>query len=638
MVRQRRGSLALCVLGIIAALVLIDAAAVGWHVLTLWRHGSAVMALADHPGEALRNGEVRSLEGHAAAVEGSLTGLRGALGWVLRPVWLPSSGLRANLEATDELLRVGVNLAHAARLASPGMVAMTDGLLPQAGSAQDREATEVLFESMVRVRGAFEELIAPIDQAAADVTELGSTELWAPLARVQRKLGRYLRLGRAGIRLAVALPDLLGEGHGAQYMVLAQNNDELRPTGGFITAIGLVPVEAGKVGELSVFDSYDVDKLAVDHPPAPEPMQRYMSIYLWVTRDGNWSPDFVQTAQDVRTLYHLENQQPVDGVVAFDMYALAGLVAAVGPVELADDPEPITGDNVIAKMREYWGSDLPAELESAPEEQRREWRKAHRKDFVAPLGKALMRSVRRQSDPGQLAALLKALLVSLDEKHIQMFFDQSLAQEALSIAGWDGALDQSPYADYSLALDTNMGYNKVNANVTKSLRYEVDLSDSSAPVASLTITYSNASTEQAECLRTGGKSSYDMRMQGCYWNYLRVYATGGSELLSTEGVTVTEKLPDERGKTVWGTFLVVPGGTTSVVRFRYRLPSGSWQPYRLAIQKQGGSDAVSLEVLVSLPAGANYRSATPQPQQRAGNQLLYQGDLRQDRTYMLTFR
>ena len=90
------------------------------------------------------------------------------------------------------------------------------------------------------------------------------------------------------------------------YLVLIQNNHELRATGGFIAAVGRVTVDKGRMTALDFADSYTVYSDKSTYPLAPKPMQQYMHIPLLLMRDANWSPDLPTTAEVARALYAQE--------------------------------------------------------------------------------------------------------------------------------------------------------------------------------------------------------------------------------------------------------------------------------------------------------------------------------------------
>ncbi len=633
------------ILVVVVLLVSLNAVTLGRHVYTLWRYGMRLKGLASNPTAVLSPEVPQQIAADLGGTARALRGLRTQLGWVLRPRWLPWRSGRENLLAVDELLRVGAELAEAGQVASAGLQPMSEVMAGREQSAgQGKPMSEALFDGLVEARPHLRQAADRVGQAAEDVLAMPAERLWWPLSWLVPQLAEYLQLGHAGLEAAVTAPSLLGEEEPVHYLLLAQNNDELRATGGFVTGIGVVTVDRGKPRDLTIRDSYDFDKFTVDHPYAPEPMQRYMGIILWVTRDGNWSPDYPTAAQAVEDLYHLENDTEIQGIVAFDMPALQALVRAVGPLYIEEYQDQIDAGNVLQKAREYWAPTVPEgkTLREWLDEQgwtqvQEEWW-THRKDFMGLLAEALMAKLQAGGQADQLTNLLWTVKRAIDEKHIQLYFHEPAVQGLLAAAGMDGALGNSGDGDYLLALDTNMGYNKVNLNVEKRMAYEVTLGDGGAAQASLTVTYENRSPPQPECVHQPRiAQTYDGMAQDCYWNYLRVHVPLGSELLHAEGVTETETLIDH-GKTLFTAFMVIPAGERHTVRFSYRLPAMDSGVYRLLAQKQAGTDAVPLQVSLVLPPGVDVVSAEPQAESRDGQVLSFDLSLRRDRTVEVRLR
>ena len=85
---------------------------------------------------------------------------------------------------------------------------------------------------------------------------------------------------------------------------MAQNEDELRATGGFLTGAGIVTVENGRIVDLSFLDSNYVDNYWVkpyDFPP--QPLYDYMGLEMLLFRDANYWPDFPTSARKAMDLY-----------------------------------------------------------------------------------------------------------------------------------------------------------------------------------------------------------------------------------------------------------------------------------------------------------------------------------------------
>ncbi|MCA1554618.1 MAG: DUF4012 domain-containing protein, partial [Chloroflexi bacterium] len=91
------------------------------------------------------------------------------------------------------------------------------------------------------------------------------------------------------LELFVQIGSLVGFDGARSYLIIAQNEDELRATGGFISAVGLITVERGKVVASEFMDSYAVDNLGKPYPDPPDALRKYMLAYLWLFRDSNWS-------------------------------------------------------------------------------------------------------------------------------------------------------------------------------------------------------------------------------------------------------------------------------------------------------------------------------------------------------------
>ncbi|MDQ3250315.1 MAG: DUF4012 domain-containing protein, partial [Chloroflexota bacterium] len=124
-----------------------------------------------------------------------------------------------------------------------------------------------------------------------------------------------LPLFDSGLRLGPALPSLLGLHEPKTYLILVQNNHELRATGGFISALGTLTLDKGRVAALDFTDSYNLYRDDAQYPLPPAPMQRYMGIPLLLLRDANWSPDLPTTAKLIRALYAQDTGVMIDGLV-----------------------------------------------------------------------------------------------------------------------------------------------------------------------------------------------------------------------------------------------------------------------------------------------------------------------------------
>ena len=234
----------------------------------------------------------------------------------------------------------------------------------------------------------------------------------------------------AGVKALQAGPQLLGTDQAQSYLVLAQNRDELRATGGFISGIGLLTMEDGKILQFDLGDSYQIDDFSKAYPAPPEPLKRFMLADYWVTRDANWSPDFPTTAQQAQALYTLSTGVQTQGVIAFNQQMVKKILEVIGPVQVPGTDEPVTAANVEDYMRQAWA---PAPQEGLSQEW---W--LHRKDFMQQLGSAMLVKALSSGNQEQLLNLAKTVVEMLDQGQLQVYFNDPTAQAALKAGRCDG--------------------------------------------------------------------------------------------------------------------------------------------------------------------------------------------------------
>ena len=252
----------------------------------------------------------------------------------------------------------------------------------------------------------------------------------------------------------------------------------------------------------------------------------------------------------------------------------------------------------------------------------------------------------------------RAILRLLDERHIQIWLADEAAQAVVQRQGWDGAI-RTTAGDYLMVVDSNLGFNKVNAQATTAILYEVTLKRDAPAEANLQLSHQNPSRGEGACVHKPryGDDYWEI-INRCYWDYLRVYAPSGSRLKRATPHPLSGKfllsqqdeparvddLPPEMDKTVWGTLLMVPHRATLQTTFQYTLPerviqktAEGWR-YTLLVQKQAGTLANELQVILNLPPGSRLVKTTPAPVERdAAGQVIFDLRLDQDRRIEVVF-
>lgn len=421
------------------------------------------------------------------------------------------------------------------------------------------------------------------------------------------------------------LPDLLGAREPKTFLVLAQNSDELRATGGFISGVGLLQVSHGQITSVTFQDSYAVDNLERPHPDAPAPLRQHMAAGMLVLRDANWWPDFRTSAGAIGALYAQDTGQSVDGVIAVNEETLELLIEALGPVEVPGYPEAVSTSNLQEMLRKYWESPLLV----APGGSAEWW--SHRKDFAGDLLAALLQEV-DQLGTEKLIALAISLRSALHQRNVQIYAWDPAARDLLHELGWDGAVRGSP-GDFLMVVDSNVGFNKVNPNIRQAIDYEVTVDRSGQATSLLTISYRHlVERPTPACIhepRYG--DSYADLMQRCYWDHLRIYIPAGSQVIDIIGSDTPPEIYQESGCTVVAVSFLLETGQARAIQIRYaHVPAISSGRYSLLVQKQAGTQDHPLRVQVQAGEGAAVASYVPMPAGRDGTRATWQTTLSQD--------
>ncbi len=457
---------------------------------------------------------------------------------------------------------------------------------------------------------------------------------------------------RDGLSIAEEIPRIMGATSDGPktYLLLVENEDELRPTGGLVTAVGTLLMENGRVSSLT-FENEDqtIDPLvdwSKPYPAAPWQLQEYMNSRVLLLRDTSWFTNYPTAALYAETLYSYVKGYSVNGVIAFDQQFLVDILQATGPLQLVGVSYPITASNVIAYMRS-------AKTPTAADLASPDW---NNKLFIKLISDALIAKI--SGGTIQTESLLTNLLQALNEHHLLLRFDSPTMTNVLANRHWDGVV-RPEKGDFLMAVDTNVGFNKTNAVVKSNLTYDVDLTKPSAPIGSLTVVHQNNATgiicKQWNKIRLPGEEDYPIT--DCYWNYMRIYMVVGAKLLDStpqfvpaNWMIIKQDVPARvddleegiAGVQTFGTLQVVPGEESVETSFRFALPASIVQSgisqsiYHLLVQKQPGTLAEPITIRVHLPNNAlilTFPTGTVVQDQN----ILYQTDLRTDLEFEIVF-
>ena len=386
---------------------------------------------------------------------------------------------------------------------------------------------------------------------------------------------------------------LLGAESPKTYLVLLQNNMELRPAGGFIGSFALVSFDGGRLVDISVSDVYSADGQLKGYVEPPAPIRDYLGEASWFLRDSNWDPDFPTSAKRAEWFLDKEINKAVDGVIAVDLELVKNILKETGPVYLADFSQEINSSNL------YERTQYEVESEFFPG--------SHKKaTFLTALTRELLRIV-SEAKSGDYIKVAKAFYTGLEERSVQAYIHSPSAQQALSRLGWDGSAaipvceSQGCYWDWMGLVEANVGVNKANYFIERKMHLSVEI-DPTAISRKLDVTILNNANPG---LGEGGR----------YKGYFRVMAPAYSEfgsVLVSEGSSperITPEVSVVGGRKEAGVLVEITPGASKTISFSWTSKhdfSGEKgeeiEQYRLFWRKQAGTKADEVSVGIINPS------------------------------------
>ncbi len=375
------------------------------------------------------------------------------------------------------------------------------------------------------------------------------------------------------------LPALLGNPDRKTYMLLFQNDNELRPTGGFLTAYAYLQITKGKIVPLNSFNIYDLDARFGKNIAPPEPIIKYLAEKRWNLRNMNMSPDF-KVSMDTFSKYirDINGLPTIDGIIALDTKI---------PVKLLD----ILGTIGVGGWGNFSSKNDPRcncpqvvyELENLITKPGPGFR-PDRKAVLGPLMHSILANA--MGSPKHLwPKFLNIALDGINQKHLIFYFFEEKNQKAAESFNATGRIRDFDY-DYLHLSDSNFGGAKSDLFITRQVEQEITTSADKV-AKKVTITYTNPH-KGSNCNLEAGQ----LCLNGVYRDYVRLYVPKGSRLTRVVGSEVKENTFEDLGKTVFDAFFTMRPESSSKLVFEYELPVLNLKPYRLLIQKQPGINSI----------------------------------------------
>ncbi len=470
---------------------------------------------------------------------------------------------------------------------------------------------------------------------------LGSTTTAIKYATLSQALKDYVPA------IAIA-KEFAGFNGPRRFLIVSQNNAELRATGGFMGWYGVLDIYNGKITAFETPDGgfYDLKGSITRQIEAPEPFHIFSP--YWQVWNTNWFADYPTSARKLSKFYEISGGSTVDGVIMITPNIIEDILELTGPIELEEYDQIIDSRNFRTETQKE------VEIEYDRE-------KNTPKAFINDLMPEFAIRILKMINDGNVKPLLELVDNAFMEKHLLLYSANEQIQNTIESLDWGGKLHDSPQ-DYLSIVHTNIGGGKTDIAIKDLISVESVIENDGRVINTVRITRNHEGDPNDPF---EGQNNLD---------YMRFYVPLGSKLLSADGFTTDdlterykktdEKLEqdedlesiknstkfypnmyassyEETGKTVFAGWLGLKPGQKKTVTIKYELPEkfDSSKAYSLYFQKQSGTQGTPIRVTVTLPENMIYKNWLPQsPNLKilGEKKLVYTNNLSIDRTISFT--
>jgi hypothetical protein len=457
---------------------------------------------------------------------------------------------------------------------------------PKAQSIEDRIV--FIAQTLDKISPDLEKIELDMNEAKKELDQideqrypqtLAGKNIRSKIVAIKSAVGESSELLSQAKPLIKLLPDLLGNPTAKTYMILFQNDAELRPTGGFMTAYAFLRVTNGKIEPLSSYDIYDLDSRFNKKVPAHEAIKKYLNETYLNLRNSNMSPDY-KVSMDLFYQYYREipGFPKPDGIIAIDTRFPVEILKIIGPIGVggwgnfsAENDPACDCPQVVYALEQI--ADRPVA-----------GTRVARKAVLGPLMHSMMANA-MGSPKHTWPKLINVFLDSIKQKHLLFYFMEDKTQ--LVAEDFNAAGRVQPYDfDYLYVNDANLGGAKSDMYITREVDQEIEMAGNTV-TKTVSLSYSNPRKGSNCNLESGA-----LCLNGVYRDYVRLLVPQGSKLLSVVGSEVKEQVSEDLGKTVFEAFFTMRPESQSKIVFKYELPPLDLSTYKLLIQKQPGLPSI----------------------------------------------
>ncbi|MBI4652730.1 DUF4012 domain-containing protein [Candidatus Kuenenbacteria bacterium] len=431
------------------------------------------------------------------------------------------------------------------------------------------------------------------------------------------------------------LLQILGNKKKQRYLIVFQNDNKIRPTGGLIENFILVDINHGVIKRVETQHCCVSTEQQQNPTQPPYPLNLINS--TWQAQDANWFFDFPTSAQKIiwfyKKLIHSLMDQKIDGVISLNSSLIPEILKITGPIKMSEYSIMVNNENFLT-INKILCRDAESCVSTTSN---------FITDFIPEL---LNKILFIQNNSEQSLKILEILNEALSKKDMMFYFNNPDLQKNILKNNWAGEVKSINNGDYLAVINADIN-GKSNENIKQLVDLEAQILDDGTIINTVKITRTSFENEFTNLKNLNyikiyvPKGSTLLEIKGFKKNPMPLLKTFSEEYLMDEDLLKIQKqtlideatntrIGQEFNKTVFSNWVEVEPKKSATIAFKYKLPfkledlktSQTSQkflqnfykkiakkfdlinetlPYQLLIQKQSGKKNEIWKYSINLP-------------------------------------
>lgn len=494
-------------LGLYLGIILISLALV-YPVLDLLIGGLSIRAHLKNMGYAIREGDLKRAENEANY---AYLGVKRVSEFADSLSIVKATGVfRPEFESLAKLTLILEDTTTASLETVRGVKYLSEGLKRVSGES-GVEVGDQFNNAQIKFHNAQSLFAASQARLAAADTKPFFLPLIKPrIDDLRLKIGYYQALADTSYSLSLLLPKLVAVEGKKSYLVLLQDNRDLKPGGGVLVAFCQLFFETGRLVATKCGGVDDLDQSLSDSVPAPNDLKTELNGSEWNLKNSNLEVDSPANAKWAQWFYNKETGSLVNGVLTWDITALSELLEVVGGLKLPGRYATVESGNLYDLTQSYNNDS----------------------QFLPTVQKELINKLFFASDKNWFK-VGASLGRSLKGKDILVYLSDPVFFSYLNSLGWSGTFPRKTAEkvgerdEFLAVFENNLSHNLANQTIQRKYLLESNLNEKGELFHKLTLGYTLGDSQ--------GNASSGYKFK------IKVFLASGSKLKKAvfKGVDIT---------------------------------------------------------------------------------------------------